>query len=196
MNLSFVTIDNFYDDPDKVRDFALKAEYNKPGQDKLMNIMSMGAWPGQTSLDVYKYNPIDSVVSKILNKPLRQLSNSGKFRITYQNQTALSPLHIDSVSSDGYAGVLYLSDPVVSTPGTLFYKHKKTNSTTVDEQNLKDLEKDINDITKWEVDTIAYIRYNRLIVYPSNRWHGAAPGFGTTIDNARLVQLFLWGVVE
>ena len=198
MSLSFFTIDDVYDDPDNIRDIALNAEYNLPGADIKMNVLANGNWPGITSLDVFKNNKIDGVISRILGLPVRQIYNSGKFRLSFDNDMPKSPLHIDEVNDGVFAGVLYLNKLPCDTVGTILYKHKKTGAISANKTDHIKIynDGDMTNINCWDVDILSYIRYNRLIVYPANRYHGAGPSFGTSKDNARLVQLFLWQVIK
>lgn len=197
MNLSLISIDDVYEDPDLVRNFGLSARYNEPGIDSAMNVLSDGSWPGITSLDTYKFPKLDSTISKILGKVVRQIYNSGKFRLSFEGDLPKSPIHIDGTNPNIYAGVLYLNKTVDSVPGTIFYTHKDTNINfaTLDSYNKIVTNNDLLNIDKWVADTISYIKYNRLIVYPSNRYHSPAISFGKVKEEARLVQLFLWETI-
>jgi hypothetical protein len=186
MSLSFFTIDDFYADPDSIRDYALNARYNDIGVDIGINVFS-GNWPGRTSIDVYRATDIDGKISKILGLPIRQVGNSGKFRYAIEGDTAKYPLHIDGMTDDVYAGVLYLNRTLDPVPGTIFYSFKGSGTPDI---------VDTSNLDSWDVDLISYIRYNRLIVYPANRFHGPGPSFGTSVKDSRLVQLFLWQVIK
>lgn len=196
-NVSFFSIDDFYDDPDEVRNIALSAEYNPKGVDALMNVIGSGTWPGITSVDVYKYPKIDGIVSRLLGTLVRQTYNSGKFRLSFDGDTGKSPLHVDSVDPNVFAGVLYLNKFCESTPGTILYTHKESKRSIADTDSFNKVVRngDINDLSKWDADLISQVKYNRLIVYPANRYHGPGPSFGKTKEDARLVQLFLWEVI-
>ena len=94
-----------------------------------------------------------------------------------------------------YAGVLYLSKGHDSTPGTIFYKQNSTKlDRAVSEEHIADItiHKEYNKVNKWTAHTISNLVYNRLIIYPASKFHGPGPGFGTTDETARLVQLFYW----
>lgn len=186
MRLSFFAIDDFYDDPDYVRDLAISAKYNEQGQDLGINVFK-GTWPGRTSLDVYRIPNIDGLISKTLGVPVRQIGNSGKFRYAVEGDKATYPLHIDDTNHDVYAGVLYLNKVNDAIPGTVFYSFKNSETPNFEDTTNLDL---------WNIDQISYIKYNRLIVYPANRFHGPGLSFGSSIHDARLVQLFLWSVIK
>jgi len=197
MNLSLVSIDNVYDDPDHVRDYALSVRYNIPGVDPLMNVLSNGSWPGITSIDTFKFPKIDSLVSSTLGKVVRQVYNSGKFRLSSEGEIAKSPLHVDTKDFNTYAGVLYLNKVTDSIPGTIFYTHKETNTNFADAKTYEKIleNNDLLNVDKWIVDSISHIKYNRLIIYPANRYHGPGISFGKVKEDARLVQLFLWEIL-
>lgn len=190
---NFISIDDFYSEPDHVRAMAVAANYNHKGEDVDTGFIAQGAWPGLTSIDIYKVPKIDTIVSKLLNKPARQVSNSGKFRVSVDGDVGRSPVHVDSTTDTIIAGVLYLSKTTWSIPGTIFYTHKETNKNTF-ETNLHSVN-DFTNLDKWNVDMVSYVKYNRLILYPANRFHGPGPSFGSDINDARLVQLFLWEII-
>jgi hypothetical protein len=196
MNLGFLAIDNFYDDPDSIRNIALSCEYY---DDKVSNSFKFGnaPWPGKMSVKSHSPAWVDAKISKLLGKNLRQMRDidSGKFRISQENTISANMLHADGISDEYYAGVVYLTPDKENIPGTIFYRHLPTNSDKLlSNEHLNDISKnnEFNDMNKWQVLLTSNIIYNRLIIYPSNKFHGIGPVFGDTDDEARLIQLFTW----
>ena len=100
--------------------------------------------------------------------------------------------------SNHYAGILYLCDRP-NTPGTILYKNVKRNIKYITESEvLKEvsLSGEFDDIKFWEPTVVSYIQFNRLIIYPTNRFHGIGPVFGDSVENSRLVQLFFWQEIK
>ena len=199
MDTGLIVIDNFYDDPDSIRDLALSCEYFP---DKVSVLFPNGnaPWPGKMSKEAHSPSWVDAKISKLLQKNLRQMrqEDSGRFRISKEiNSVGMfdNMLHADSCKDNYYAGVVYLSEDHQSTPGTIFYERNSTGTdrlTSIDE--LKEITRlgEFNDLSKWTVLTSSNVVYNRLIVYPASKFHGIGPVFGSTDDTARIVQLFNW----
>lgn len=199
MDTGLIVIDNFYDDPDSIRDLALSCEYF-PEKTSKGYPNGMAPWSGKMSKEAHSPENIDAVVSKLLHKNLRQMRqiDSGTFRISPETNVIGmfdNVLHADSHEDIYYAGVLYLSKGHDSTPGTIFYKQNSTKlDRAVSEEHIADItiHKEYNKVSKWTAHTTLNLVYNRLIIYPASKFHGPGPGFGTTDKTARLVQLFYW----
>lgn len=194
MNLGLIVIDDFYDDPDSIRELALSCEYF---EDKKSIGYKFGnaPWPGKMSKKTYAPSWVDAKISKVLNKNIRQLRqiDTGAFRISKEGTQSSNMLHADATDPSYYAGVVYLSKDREDTPGTIFYKQKSTNSDKAlsqahFDQIIKDDE--FNQLDKWMIHTVSNIVYNRFLLYPANKFHGIGPVFGDTDENARMVQIF------
>lgn len=194
MNLGLIVIDDFYDDPDSIRELALSCEYY---EDKKSLGFKFGnaPWPGKMSKQKYAPTWIDTKISKLLNKNIRQLRqiDTGAFRISKEGDPSSNMLHADSTDDSLYAAVVYLSKNREDTPGTIFYKHKSTNADkALSPEHLDKImvNDEYNQLDKWTVHTVSNIVYNRLLLYPANKFHGIGPVFGDTDENARMVQIF------
>jgi len=198
MNNCFLAIDNVYDDPYAVRQHALTCEY-LPDNTSKSHPNGKGPFPGKMSKDFYYKSSIDIKVSKLLGKNAIQLRNldSGKFRISKLNDISDNVVHVDSVTSDVYAGVIYLNIPAQcdNIQGTILYKHKAGYRSPNKEQLAEIIvSKQDKDLSYWTPELVSYITWNRLVLYPANYFHGIGPTFGDTDDTARLVQVFFWEV--
>ena len=199
MDTGLIIIDNFYDDPDSMRDLALSCEYH-PEKVSKGHPYGMAPWSGKMSKECHSPDNMDAIVSKLLHKNIRQMRqyDSGMFRITHKtNAIGMfdNDIHADNHEDIYYAGVLYLAKNQDTTPGTLFYKQKSTNlDRAINQDQVDSIErlKEHNDINNWIVHTVSNVVYNRLVIYPASKFHGPGPGFGTTDETARLVQLFSW----
>jgi len=199
MNTSLIIIDNFYDEPDIIRDLALSSKYY-PEKVSTGYPNGNAPWSGKMSKDAYSPSWINTKISKLLGKNIRQMDHftNGSFRLSQETNVCGmfdNALHADTSDSNYYAGVLYLSKNQHTMPGTLFYKHKETGvDRALSPKHLETVvkSKDCNDLSKWDIHTASNFIYNRLIIYPASKFHGPGPNFGTSDKTARLVQLFNW----
>jgi len=176
MNFNLIIIDNFYDNPLEVREFALKQSYtcdsyypgkrskpftNRSLKKKFERLLE--PFGGK----IIKFNTIDT--------------DNGKFQYTTSNDTTW--IHRDENSNWG--GILFLTPDAPPSSGTGFYRLKDKNMTGQEHIFCRD-------ITKWElVDKIGNV-FNRLILFNSKRYHMALDYFGTDINNGRLFQVFFF----
>jgi hypothetical protein len=194
MNLGLILIDDFYDDPDSIRDMALSSEYFEDKK-SLGYKFGNAPWPGKMSKKAHAPSWIDVKISNLLNKNIRQMRqlDNGAFRISREGTKSVNILHADAADDSYYAGVLYLSKNREDTPGTIFYKQNSSNSDKAQsEEHLRQIVRndEFNDLSKWTVHTVSNIVYNRFLLYPANKFHGIGPVFGEKDEDARLVQIF------
>lgn len=203
-NLSFLSIDNFYNDPHAVRDFALSCEY-RALQTSAGYPFGQAPWPGKMSKVAYQPKHIDNMLGKLLNKVVVQQkgNDSGKFRISKLGEPCRNMVHADSIYREParYAGVLYLNLPEQHNdqPGTIFYQHTPSGERVL--KNKTELQRIVasgedRDLKYWKPELVSYVTWNRLIIYPAHYFHGVGPLFGGTDHDARLVQLFFWESIE
>ena len=198
---SLIALDNIYPNPDEVREYALSAEYFP---EKTSGSFRFGnaPWPGKMTKKPYINNSIDKIVSSIIGKPVRQLlgNDSGKFRISKASDTTNNVVHSDSFQQDddvsGWAGVVYLCPKNANGKvGTSLFTHVESGATSATKEQDSFIS-DWNDASKWYPNLVSHIVWNRLILYPANKFHGIGPLFGETDEDARLVQLFTWSTVK
>jgi hypothetical protein len=202
VNPTFITIDDFYEDPYKVREYALTCEYDG---DKVSGNYNNGnaPWPGKMSKKPYLVPGLDLNVSKMLKRNVIQHlgKDSGKFRISKLGDTSNNLVHADDSLNNYplYAGVVYLNPDVIDTEGTIFYKHKPSNErvlTSKDEYKRIVANEEDKDISYWQRELVSYITWNRLVIYPGHMFHGIGPLFGDSDETARLVQVFFWETIQ
>lgn len=201
--ISLVIVDDFYDNPDEIRNNALNLSFRKK---------EGATYPGLEAIDLTRdWNTIknklrDYIPDKVdgsgdKNPPFPQ----GKFRIAMESDESIriDKVHIDQQK---WSGVIYLSKNEDCSSGLVFYKHKHTNSILWDNQwfylnrnhlyhlnglplkeAMLELFRDPNEFE--EIGTIP-IRYNRAIVFMAHAFHGTGTSFGDKIENCRLTQHF------
>ena len=175
--MNYIIKDNFFEDPDGLRKFALSLKYytktNHPQLKK--DPKGIGAFPGyRTNF----YDQIDSIfyknvhhnilphVSKLENvkHPSEKYTRFNlQISFSYTLNGALSFRHVDSIMDDykvRYGGLVYLHPDPPKKSGTTLY----LNETTYLEN-----------------------KYNRFVLYNSNIEHEPTNNFGSDINNSRLV---------
>lgn len=213
MGLStLITVDEFYDDPDEVRKFALTSNYPKPSHEK--------TYPGRNSEETYYPEWMDQKISEYAGEDLELTPNqmNGNFRVSLQGDTYKQDIHVDAIGQNGniWAGVLYLSEPKDcvdkygnTISGTKLWRHKELGwerlpvspeegaqfgFTSYDQLRSEVIEKDGVDRSKWVETADVKMAYNRLIMFRPWMWHsaGVPDGLGSNLLNGRLVQIFFW----
>lgn len=195
-------IDNFYSDPDEVRDFALKQEFIK-GDD--------GRWPGSRTLPLHELNP--KLFNSFCQRLFGMFYDFNKSQVEWEVQTCfqmierfsddpLSPKNTGWVHVDGdvvFAGIVYLSKEIDKNAGTSLFRLK-------DPTNLSKLNDDCkaayyrdgidNDYDRtiqlhnacFEESARFYNFYNNMLLIPQNTWHGVNSYY--TEGEPRLTQVF------
>jgi hypothetical protein len=199
MPLSLIVFDDFYEDPQEVRQAALKLDYPTPQQTP--------NYPGRNSHQPIIIGGIEQMVSKIVNEPVLGARNAAHcyFRVAMaeDDTNRKYDIHIDPEVI--WTGILYLTLPEHCQGGTEFYRHKETESDraaiypdelkAVGARNFGDagdpiIQRDSTDKSKWEHLTTVPMRFNRLVLLRPWFWHTAGRSFGSSIENCRLIQLF------
>ena len=190
MQISSFIIDNFYSDVDEVRKFALQQEYPVNGN-----------YPGKRTksfLNDSMKEVIESVVSphygKVINWSEEQYTGS------YQYTTSRDRSWIHADQTTTWAGVCYLTPNAPASAGTGLFRHIPTGLTMAPKnldgsynmELLNRINKDSQDMTKWElVDRIGNV-YNRLVLYRGDHFHISMDYFGQDKYDGRLFQVFFF----
>jgi hypothetical protein len=203
---SLLIIDDFLADPWAARRAALGLDYDPARQH--------GNFPGLNSSAPLDTAPMDAAVSRLLGVRLTAAPGTqhGHCRLTRKGAKGRSGVHIDPAA---YSGILYLSRPEdcakPDAGGTDFFRHKRTGLEAVPQDAAKIaasgygdintlvedvVNKDTTSPAKWERVMRVPARFNRLLLFSPWQFHDAAPGFGTTPEDSRLVMLLFFGVVQ
>lgn len=187
-----VVVDNFYNDPDWVRNYAMNnLEFKESGYHK-----------GRRSTDRFILEGTKEKFEEILGKKIINWNYEYYANGIFQYCTSQDPIvyHVDTQT---YAAMVYLTPNAPLQTGTATYRSKITGATRFDEargelyyQTFKGLSNEMNfyDSTTYEVvDTVANV-YNRLVMFDSKTIHAATGYFGDAIENARFFHLFFFDV--
>tara|TARA_Y100000004_G_scaffold196857_1_gene268433 strand:- start:442 stop:1050 length:609 start_codon:yes stop_codon:yes gene_type:complete len=191
-------IDDFYNNPLEVRDFALRLNFDVTGN-----------FPGKrTKPHVTK--DIQDSIEEVLFPHYGKISNfnttdyefdkngnnlgenyNGTFYLTFEDD--IQWYHADV--HNRWAGVLYLNPDVSPDFGTGIYKWLGNNSMFYDYNNKELMDtmwKDCQSNDSWQlVDQIGNV-FNRLVLYRGDLFHKPLKSFGNNLQSGRLVQVFFF----
>lgn len=189
-----IVVDNFYEDPDLVREFTMhNMEFSHSGYHK-----------GQRTSDRFWLNGTIEKLEKIIGRKITNWDHPNYANGVFQYCIAQDPIvyHVDPQT---YAAMVFLTPNAPVETGTAFYKSKVTGATIFDgthdplefEKTFRGVSDDLNfyDSTQYELmDEVANV-YNRLVLFNAKRIHAATKYFGDSKENSRFFQLFFFDVV-
>jgi hypothetical protein len=197
-------VDNFYENPDLIREFALSLEYHQSDG---------GRWPGSRSPLISELNR--SFFNTFTNKLFSLFFDFDHSSLEWNVDTNFQKINkfssdINDIKNSGwihsdeglFSGIVYLNPDDYLYSGTSIYKLKPgeendcpqktkylhyTNSEEFDEHEHK-IEKEYNNSKYIESIRIENV-YNRLVIFESGVYHGV-PSFYTENNEPRLTQVF------
>lgn len=198
MKRNIIIVDDFYPNPDIIRNTALNADYSKEDGRN---------WPGRDSIEEFLHTDIKTVISDIVGTPVKTSPNNkcGHFRMTKEHEKGKQHIHFDPNPNLIWAGVLYLTPNIPKNSGTKFWKHKEygwEQSPHMEEaekrgvNNFNDMlnffNTEGNDESKWDEVLNVTPKYNRLVLFNPWLFHSGGVPFGKYDHDCRLVQLFFF----
>jgi hypothetical protein len=193
-NKSIIVIDDFYKNPDEIRNFAINnLEYKESGYHK-----------GKRSTNKFILNRTKEIFENILGKQIYNWNKDEYANGIFQFCTTNDPI-VYHTDTQNYAGLIFLSPNAPVSTGTATYKSKVTGVRKFDKTNYSDElfkktfsgygdEVNFYDNSSYElVDKIGNI-YNRLVLFDSKCIHAATEYYGNNIDDSRFFQLFFFDI--
>ena len=201
MRRNIIIADDFYDNPDEIRNIALNLKY--PEQHK------GSTYPGRNSSTTHYTEEAHQKVEYLLGRKVNPAPKSacGDFRVSYENDSCKQFIHVDGGFEWG--GVIFLNPPeqCITDAGTSFYRHRslRTEQVPVNQEegaifgytDYQEISKsmiygDGLDETKWDCYLTVPMVYNRIVLFRPWLWHSHSKNFGNNIHNCRLVQLLFY----
>lgn len=188
-----VVVDNFYKDPDFIREYAINN----------LTFAPSGYHKGQRS-NRFILDGTKEVFEEILGREVYNWNHPNYANGVFQFCTKDDPIvyHVDTQT---YAGIVFLSPDAPLTTGTATYKSKVTGATHFDNEQVggelfnktfTGYGDAINfyDGSSFEtVDRVGNV-YNRLVLFNSKTIHAATEYYGTNINDSRFFHLFFFDV--
>jgi hypothetical protein len=191
-----VAVDNFYENPDIIRELALGLEFNPSGYHK-----------GKRTELKYIIDGTREKIEQILGKKIRNWSSQPHNGV-FQYCTPADPI-VYHADSQRYAAVVFLTPDAPPEAGTSFYRHRKERWLDKDparytmwknEEHMRIVREalmgkehdDFLDPSRWEeVDKIGN-KYNRFAMWDATLIHSATSYFGKSKENGRLFHMFFF----
>jgi hypothetical protein len=202
-----IIIDNFYPEPDLVRNFALKQNYNIVSNPEGMGI------PGLRTEDL---KDLDDDMFRLLKRslfvsmfgiPRYHISLEESIITNYQyclEADGDSWVHGDSLEEGGInlSGIVFLTPNPPKNSGTIFYEINPEYAQEA--SNYFDEHKSFKGVNRFEnkdlyekffiVKQVVENVYNRAVIYSGQTLHKSDFYFGDNAENARLIQPFFGSI--
>ncbi|MDA7495811.1 hypothetical protein N8462_00845 [bacterium] len=186
---SFIVVDDFYENPDYVRDFALRQNFEKHPE----------SHKGDRTEDRFFAPQTKEVFESILGFKIANFYKDTSYcNGVFQFCTARDSLVYHTDGQD-WAGAVYLTPNAPYETGTSFYAAK--NSRVRHERELTPDTPDpfawgFYDSTQFDlVDTVGNV-YNRLVLWDARLIHAASKYFGQDKESGRLFHLFFFDLAK
>jgi len=180
-NKRFFIVDNFYQNPDEVREFALNVEYKS----------DIRWYKGLRSVVPYRPKGLKEAFEKIIGEEIFNFENhdyNGCFQIT----TAEDP-QVYHYDLQKWAAMIYLTPNAPLESGTRLHQSKLNGTRhSTDNDSSGAFAGGFYDSTKFDVTDSAANIYNRLVIMDARCIHSAGPYFGQGIEDGRLTHLFFF----
>lgn len=174
-------VDNFYSNPNEVRDFALSVEYQR----------DLRWYKGLRSTQPYRPDGIKEVFESIIGEKISNFEEHG-FNGCFQICTAEDPqvYHFDLQK---WAAMIYLTPNAPIESGTRLHKSKINGTRHSSESDVNyAFSGGFYDSTKFDIVDGAGNVYNRLVIMDARCIHSAGPYFGQGVEDGRLTHLFFF----
>ena len=178
-------VDNFYQDPDSIRKFALAQEYDQGGIGKY--------YIGNRTKQQFLFPGLKEEFEYIMNRRIEKWEEhgmNGRFQVCKEGEPLV--YHCDP---QRWAGMLYLTPNAPYQSGTSTHALKGTDVRHLSHPDITKCFRPGSqnlDRTIFEpVDTFGNV-YNRLVIFNAGYLHSATDYFGYNNDNCRLWQMFFF----
>jgi glycosyltransferase involved in cell wall biosynthesis len=176
-------VDNFYDNPDEIREFALKQEFKE----------DIRWYKGMRTTRCYRTEAMKRAFENIMGEKIyrwNEYDMNGVFQITTANDVQV--YHHDVQK---WAAMIYLTPNAPLESGTRLHKSKINGVNHYSQGNIlidEAFSSGFYDSTKFHLVDSAGNVYNRLVIMDAMHIHSAGPYFGTTPETGRLTHLFFF----
>lgn len=179
-NKRLFIVDNFYKNPNQVREIALQFDFQP----------NIQYYKGLRSSQVYRTEEMKQVFESIIGEKINnwEYTINGCFQITSSSDPQV--YHYDQQK---WAAMIYMTPNAPIQSGTRLHSHKESGVHHGDDPEVwKAFTMGYYDSTQYEITAEAGNVFNRLVIMDARHIHSAGPYFGNSNENSRLVQLFFF----
>jgi len=196
-----VVVDDFYSDPEKVRQFALLNS----------TWLEQGAlepdFAGTESRQCFYSDPIVERLRRLVGHDIDYDPRSfafGAFAVASVRDQGRRHVHLDPAE---YTALIYLTPDQLCRGGTTMYRHRATGLSGLPDADFAQraghsspsayykavIEPDARNHKAWDEDISVEMKFNRLLIFKAgSMFHCADSYFGNTISDSRLLQIFFF----
>lgn len=178
MRQNIIVVDDFYNNPDEVREFALSQPFDVTGN-----------YPGARTKNFFNDSTKQTIQKLLPENVVNWLDGPEGYTGAFQLTTGSHSSWIHNDAYNNWAGVLYLTPNAPTSGGTGFFRSKIDGSLTgTNHDSLPDSV--WSDVSKW--DKVAEVGniYNRIVLFRADQWHTSLDYFGSGPEDGRLTQVF------
>ena len=182
MKKSIIVVDNFYNNPDEVREFALSVEYKA----------DLRFYKGLRSVENYQQEGLKEAFEELIDEKIVSFPDKDSFNGCFQITTAEDP-QVYHHDTQKWAAMIYLTPDAPLESGTRTHSSKINNTRHMNDENAQEaFSAGYYDSTKFNiVDSIGNV-YNRLVIMDAQHFHSAGSYFGNSKETGRLTHLFFF----
>lgn len=176
-------VDNFYSDPDAIREFALQQEFKEEVQ----------WYKGYRTVRAYRTEELKLAFERIIGEKINNWNEygyNGVFQVTTSSDHQV--YHHDEQK---WAAMIYLTPNAPYNSGTRLHI-SKINGASHWSQGNEAMDEAFSggfyDSSKFDVVADAKNVYNRLVIMDARHIHSAGEYFGNTMETGRLTHLFFF----
>lgn len=199
MHAKIIVVDDFYANPDAVRESALRGHFQSA---------SHYNYPGWQSDRALHTEALKEALGRIIGQSLVVDTDRftwGGFRLISERTGRLTKVHADT--GVDWAGMVYLTPRAPMSAGTGFFRHRESDlaGPPADAEarqwgfaDAAQFERDVarRDMAKldrWKLESWVGPLYNRLVLFRGcELYHAPLGGCGDAPDNARLTHNFFF----
>lgn len=191
MKTNLIITDDFYQDVDSVRNFALEQEFDVKGN-----------YPGQRTKTFWDWPGLRESIQNIVRHAGGNITYyESEYTSNFQYTTKHDQSWIHPDTGTMWAGVCYLTPNAPVSGGTGIFRHKETGLSRpprlengkMDSEWLEEHCWPVSrDFSKWDMTAMVGNVYNRLVLYRGDLFHSSLDYFGEGLEDGRLFQTFFF----
>lgn len=179
-----MVIDDFYDDPMAMREYALAQDFDVRGP----------YFPGARTRPLFVEQARRRIEQYMSGFAGRITSDINKNFGMFQSSVASDRSWVHADPHHGWAAVCYMTPDAPVTGGTAFYRSRVTGQHLDDRSNTdyEEFYQHQYDSTRWELLDLVANRFNRIVIFRSDLYHSSVDYFGNDLASSRLIQNFFF----